>query len=816
MKIKNYSGYATINKSVASKQLTLNNLKTLGLALVVGAFSSAAIAQQTQDTVILTTGTSWTIPADADPSSISIECWGAGGGGAYTTNSKSAGGGGGGGAYAQKTFTSFTIGQEINYEIGTGGSGGTGTNAGGDTWFFEDDAAGVKAQGGRGVANDSKTGAAGGSGAASFGDTVFNGGKGGNGSYTSGAICGDEQASGGGGAAATLTANGIGGGNASSQTGGVFCAGNHSTAGTGGSNELFSGYTSKGGNGVTYSGEGIAGTNGAGGSGAASNTYKGGDGGDGLIRITYNKLYQATYLSMNIGSTTWCPGETRDVTVTIKNTGAEAWIDGGGNDFNIGVKWNADADYFVRVDAENLAPGATRTYTLSVTAPNTSGNENLTFNVVQEGVSWFGGEYTSVGVDIKDVPDVDAGADVEICSGESVQLEGAGANSIPGFSYFEDFNGCNSTNCNGWTISGGYDPYIDNYYSGLSCSNSAANDNIWSGNPDSYVTSNSAIFTSNGQPAVFSFNYKTRNYNNNTSIPGAYCTFNVQWSTNGSTWNTISTFSNVSNLNCNPHTSTFTPPAGQPVYLRVHARRNNGDFLYSIDDISVTQADLAPTYSWSGGPIVSGANTLTPTVNPTTTTTYTLTTTINGCTGTDDVQVIVTNPSGDPSIFGDFVWNVYGYNGYDTDLSVNDYRGYYIQPDLGGGNLGVNTQSFWSDTRSPSFAGTTIDNGNLWNGCSVDDDYHTFTHKRKGFPCGNYTFTMNAWDDETRVIIDGVNIWSCDTWSGGTGSNSNGSTHGCETTNTFTVQLDADSEVEFHTFERTGGDRKSVDIVKSA
>src|SRR5690554_535220 len=316
MKIKNYSGYATINKSVASKQLTLNNLKTLGLALVVGAFSSAAIAQQTQDTVILTTGTSWTIPADADPSSISIECWGAGGGGAYTTNSKSAGGGGGGGAYAQKTFTSFTIGQEINYEIGTGGSGGTGTNAGGDTWFFEDSIIGVKAQGGRGVANDSKTGAAGGSGAASFGDAVFNGGKGGNGSYTSGAICGDEQASGGGGAAATLTANGIGGGNASSQTGGFGCVGNHSTAGTGGSNELFSGYTSKGGNGVTYSGAGIAGTNGAGGSGAASNTYKGGDGGDGLIRIIYSIC--------NVNTSTIQDG----VKLTANATGATyQWID---------------------------------------------------------------------------------------------------------------------------------------------------------------------------------------------------------------------------------------------------------------------------------------------------------------------------------------------------------------------------------------------------------------------------------------------------------------------------------------------------------
>ncbi|MFA5574267.1 MAG: glycine-rich domain-containing protein [Brumimicrobium sp.] len=48
------------------------------------------------------------------------------------------------------------------------------------------------------------------------------------------------------------------------------------------------------------------------------------------------------------------------------------------------------------------------------------------------------------------------------------------------------------------------------------------------------------------------------------------------------------------------------------------------------------------TYSWSGGPIVSGENTLTPTVNPTETTTYTLTATSGACTFTDQVTVTVT------------------------------------------------------------------------------------------------------------------------------------------------------------------------------
>jgi len=57
--------------------------------------------------------------------------------------------------------------------------------------------------------------------------------------------------------------------------------------------------------------------------------------------------------------------------------------------------------------------------------------------------------------------------------------------------------------------------------------------------------------------------------------------------------------------------------------------------------INILPLDL-PTISWSGGPIVSGGTTLTPSVNPTTTTTYTMTATANGCSVEDDVEVTVT------------------------------------------------------------------------------------------------------------------------------------------------------------------------------
>lgn len=105
--------------------------------------------------------------------------------------------------------------------------------------------------------------------------------------------------------------------------------------------------------------------------------------------------YQSQWISMSVPSS-WCAGETKNVTVTVKNNGSSTWTDAS-PDINIGCKWNADADYFVRVNAGGLAPGAQQTYTLSMTAPATAGSNNLTFDVVNEGNCWFGGNGGSCG-----------------------------------------------------------------------------------------------------------------------------------------------------------------------------------------------------------------------------------------------------------------------------------------------------------------------------------------------------------------------------------------------------------------------------------
>ena len=116
------------------------------------------------------------------------------------------------------------------------------------------------------------------------------------------------------------------------------------------------------------------------------------------VRIYYTvptPAYLAEFKSMNTGEDIWCPGETRTVSVTVKNIGTATWTDAA-PDVNIGVKWNGDPDYLVRTDAGGLAPGATQTYSLTVTAP-LSGPDNLAFDVVNEGNCWFGNNSGSCG-----------------------------------------------------------------------------------------------------------------------------------------------------------------------------------------------------------------------------------------------------------------------------------------------------------------------------------------------------------------------------------------------------------------------------------
>jgi hypothetical protein len=177
--------------------------------------------------IVLTTGTTWSVPADWNNSSNTIEVIGGGaGGGGGTTNTRG-GGGGGAGEYRRAENQSLTPGAVITYAIGGAGAAGTagGGNggAGGNTSW--NSGAMVANGGGAGLGNG--TGGAGGTGG-SGGSVNNNGGGGGNGHTAT------VAGGGGGGGAGGTTAAGSAGANGSAGAGGVGGNGGAASGGQGG------------------------------------------------------------------------------------------------------------------------------------------------------------------------------------------------------------------------------------------------------------------------------------------------------------------------------------------------------------------------------------------------------------------------------------------------------------------------------------------------------------------------------------------------------------------------------------------------------
>ncbi|HRO65850.1 MAG TPA: hypothetical protein PKU78_06510, partial [Candidatus Dojkabacteria bacterium] len=96
-------------------------------------------------------------------------------------------------------------------------------------------------------------------------------------------------------------------------------------------------------------------------------------------------------------------------------------------------------------------------------------------------------------------------------------------------------------------------------------------------------------------------------------------------------------------------------------------------------------------------------------------------------------------PSGDPSVFGNNVWNIYAWNAGDANGGSgawsSNYSGYYTRS-----TLNYNSQSDWSSSGSPSDASG-------WQGtCTVGIDNHSWSAKRQGFPCDKYQINIPAHD----------------------------------------------------------------------
>jgi hypothetical protein len=221
----------------------------------------------TQKAYLLTSGTTWTVPADWNNNNNTIHMIGGGGGPvspALSGNNRAAGAGGGGGGY--RVLTNQTLTGAIPYTIGAGG----GLNAnGGNTTFNTTNTAGGGAVG-TNTTTPSSAGGAGGSG-------TFSGGNGGAGAFGTTASQG-YGGGGGGGAGGPNGAGGAGGNGFGSTTNTQISGGGG--GGNGGGADGTDGSSNLGGSGgnnfsgtggaVGGTGTGAAGTLGGGGAGGGS------------------------------------------------------------------------------------------------------------------------------------------------------------------------------------------------------------------------------------------------------------------------------------------------------------------------------------------------------------------------------------------------------------------------------------------------------------------------------------------------------------------------------------------------------------------
>lgn len=234
-------------------------------------FSPEAPLTYTVTELLTTAGTgTWVKPAGV--TSLTVECWGGGGAGATASVNNFGGGGGGGGAYGKSILTYASTLKNIAYNVGPGGVPGLNSGDGQVTsWELDTFVIGDGGKGGK-DSNSFGGGGVGGTQVAFIGNVSnYNGG---NGAIGLGQIAVDNS--------------GAGGGAAGSTGDGGFGSVNFPNGGTGASE-----FGGDGGNGTdgTVNFTGLPGSNyGGGGSGGfkiSGATRAGGNGAQGLIRVSY-------------------------------------------------------------------------------------------------------------------------------------------------------------------------------------------------------------------------------------------------------------------------------------------------------------------------------------------------------------------------------------------------------------------------------------------------------------------------------------------------------------------------------------------------
>ena len=114
--------------------------------------------------------------------------------------------------------------------------------------------------------------------------------------------------------------------------------------------------------------------------------------------------YAAEITSINCNTTNWCIGETRTVTLQVKNTGSVTWktsATGGNTECStmnnivaVSYKWDEDEWYDSHPNSRiefsaNVAPNGTATISFDVEGPRKSGTNHLSFNIIRRECKWL-------------------------------------------------------------------------------------------------------------------------------------------------------------------------------------------------------------------------------------------------------------------------------------------------------------------------------------------------------------------------------------------------------------------------------------------
>ncbi len=124
-----------------------------------------------------------------------------------------------------------------------------------------------------------------------------------------------------------------------------------------------------------------------------------------LVGVAHAQVNNAEFVSQNVPATMYV-GEKYNVSVTVRNSGTTTWTAAEG--YRLGSQNPQDGGTWGgrQYLTASVAPGQQYTFNFTVTAPSPIGSYNFQWQMLREGVTWFGATTTNVAINVTLPPPV--------------------------------------------------------------------------------------------------------------------------------------------------------------------------------------------------------------------------------------------------------------------------------------------------------------------------------------------------------------------------------------------------------------------------